>query len=45
MISLLYKDYECIKGKKDKEIPYSVVFKISFEKYAKIFESNKKHLN
>ena len=45
MINTLYKDYECLTGLKDKLVPYSVVFKISFEKYGKIFESKIKYQN
>ena len=44
VINALYKDYECILNKNDKENPYSVLFKISYEKYQKIFESNFFHL-
>jgi len=40
MISTMYKDYECITEKQQNSNPYPVIFKISFEKYGKIFESN-----
>jgi len=40
MIDSTYKDYECILVKKADNIPYSVLFKISYEKYKQIFESN-----
>lgn len=39
LINTLYKDYECTLVKNDKLNPYSVIFKISYEKYKKIFES------
>ena len=36
----MYKEYECIIGKQDNSNNYPVIFKISFDKYGKIFESN-----
>ena len=39
LFNSLYKDYECTLVKNDKLNPYSVIFKISYENYKKIFES------
>lgn len=39
LIETTYKDYECTLVEKDMNIPYSVMFKISYEKYKQMFES------
>ncbi len=40
LITSTYKDYECTLVKKGDNIPYSALFKISYENYKQIFESN-----